>query len=369
MYDWIRKCFLPLTLVLFVSVSCSRPPPLVGVDNEKKPASSVAAATKQRVYIATTRQASGAEGVFYSGQRGNEIGLASVVVSIPPNHKPGELERARTLPPDPEKHFAIIEPTVYSNDKAFVRALDASLSEMPAQDRNVLFFVHGYNTTISDAILRLAQFVEDTQYEGIPVLVSWASAAKPLQYVYDLNSALSARSDFLEASKIVTSSKANQFDLLAHSMGAFLTMEAISQAELKGEFNRSRRLRNVILAAPDIDFQVFKKQLELISHNNQEFFVLISADDGALSFSKAISGGVDRVGAADAVELAKLGVTVIDLSQISDSKSGSHSKFVGSPEIVQLIGEGIRTSSRFGKRTHSELIEFVAGAPILIVSD
>ncbi|MGI9367310.1 MAG: alpha/beta hydrolase [Ruegeria sp.] len=369
MHHWISKCFLPLAAVLLIATSCSRPPPLVGVDNEKKPAASVSAATKQKIYIATTRHASGAEGVFYSGERGSEIGLASVVVSIPPGHEAGGLERPRSLPPDPEKHFAIIEPTVYSSPNAFVRALDSSLLSLPTSDRNILFFVHGYNTTISDAILRLAQFVEDTQYDGIPVLVSWAPAAKPLQNVYGLNSALAARSDFLEASKIVTRSKANQVDLLAHSMGAFLTMEAISQAELKGEFNRSRRLRNVILAAPDIDIEVFKKQLELISHNNQEFFVLISADDGALNFSKAISGGVDRVGAADAAALSKLGVTVIDLSKVADSKSGSHSKFVGSPEIVQLIGDGIRTSSRFGKRTHSELVEFVAGAPILIISE
>jgi esterase/lipase superfamily enzyme len=39
--------------------------------------------------------------------------------------------------------------------------------------------------------------------------------------------------------------------------------------------------------------------------------------------------------------LEELGVTVIDLSEVEDSASGSHSKFAGSPEVVQLIGAAI----------------------------
>ncbi|MBL4558393.1 MAG: hypothetical protein JKP98_18940 [Rhodobacteraceae bacterium] len=42
-----------------------------------------------------------------------------------------------------------------------------------------------------------------------------------------------------------------------------------------------------------------------------------------------------RVGASDIQELSELGVIAVDLSQISNSKSGSHSKFAGSPEIVK----------------------------------
>jgi esterase/lipase superfamily enzyme len=341
---------------------------MVGIDNEKKPAASVLGAEKHKVFIATTRAASQVEGEFFSGNRGAEIGLASAVVSIPPNHKRGELERPARLPPDPERHFAIVEPEVYTNEAAFVRSVNGALSERDKGDRNVLLFVHGYNTSIGEALLRIAQFVEDSGYDGVPVLLSWASAGNPLKYVYDLNSALAARQDLLRAARIVGQSKAEQYDIMAHSMGAFLAMEAISQAELEGEFNRGKRIRNIILVAPDIDLVVFKKQLETITHDNQDFFVLISKDDSALSYSRAISGGVDRVGAADAEELAKLDVTVIDLSAIDDSRSGSHSKFFGSPEVVQLLGKGIRTSSRFGRRDNSELVEFIAGTPIRIIS-
>ena len=356
-----------LAIALF-SVGCAKAPGLVGSDNPELPADQVAGATKQVIFIATTRQASGAEGVLYSGKRSEELGLASVTVSIPPTHKPGQIERARTLPPDPSRHFAIVNPTIYATEDVFVRALDEQLLKLAPENQNVLFFVHGYNTTLSDAILRLAQFVEDTEFDGVPVLLSWASAAKTLQYVYDINSALAARSDFLRAGEIVTRSRARQFDILAFSMGGFLTMEAIAQAEIAGEFNPRERVRNIILAAPDIDMDVFRSQLEEITHDNQKIFVLVSSDDSALSFSKLISGGVDRVGAADATELAEYGVTVIDLSRVSDSNSGSHAKFAASPEVVRLIGDGIRNSSRPG-RSPRDLRELVGEAPIEVVSN
>ncbi|WP_425085406.1 alpha/beta hydrolase [Ruegeria profundi] len=358
--------FFFLVVVLGVA-SCIRPPELVGVENPQYPASDVIEAKRQTVFIATTRQASGAEGVFYSGDRSDTLGLASVVVTVPPNHKVGKIERTSALPPNPSKHFTIIDPKVYASENAFVSDIDKQLLALGASERNVLFFVHGYNTTLSDAILRLAQFVEDTEYDGVPVLMSWASAAETLKYVYDINSALAARSDFLRAGEIVTRSKAQQFDILAFSMGAFLTMEAISQAELAGEFNPRKRVRNIILAAPDIDLAVFENQLSKIKHDNQKIFVLVSSDDRILNFSKFVSGGVDRVGATDAAELAKSGVTVIDLSQVSDSKSTSHSKFAASPEVVRISGEAIRTSRRSSRRSTVELQDLIGDASVEIV--
>jgi len=44
-------------------------------------------------------------------------------------------------------------------------------------------------------------------------------------------------------------------------------------------------------------------------------------------------------------------VTVIDLTEIDDSSSGSHSKFAGSPEVVQLLGNGLNQHSQFERRS------------------
>ncbi|MGK0261086.1 MAG: esterase/lipase superfamily enzyme [Candidatus Azotimanducaceae bacterium] len=356
-------------LVAALLSSCSRAPDLVGIDNSETPVESVGEATRQKIFITTTRQATEAVGAFYSGQRTPELGLASVVVSIPPNHLPGELERAKRMPPDPRTEFAVIEPTVYQSDNAFIRSVNAALAELPPNDRDILFFVHGYNNTISDSILRLAQFVEDTDYKGVPVLFSWASAAQPAKYVYDMNSALAARPRLLEAAGLIVRTNAKGADIFAHSMGSLLTMEAIVAAEQAGKFNATGRLKTVMLASPDIDIDLFRSQMSMIRKDLHNIYILTSKDDNALGFSRRVSGGVSRVGSADAAELANLGVTVIDLSNVDDSKSGSHSKFAGSPEVVQLIGQGLNSSSRFGASSKNPLKNMIDGLPILVVRD
>lgn len=361
---------LLMVCALTVLASCARPPELIGVDNPDVPVASVEDAVKKKIFIATSREQTEAAGAFFSSERSRELGLASVQVSIPPTHEVGALERARVLPPDPRTQFAIVEPVVYDNDRAFINALNAELRKRPRGKRSILFFVHGYNNTTSDALLRLAQFSHDTGFDGVPVLFDWASAASVTRYVYDLNSALIARPMVPEISEILARTEAEGFDIFAHSMGSFLTMEALKDAVMTGKFNRYGRLNSIALASPDIDMDLFRTQLEQMNVNLGRFFVLLSADDSALRFSRRIAGGVPRVGAANIDELAALGVIAIDLSKVEDSRSGSHSKFAGSPEVVQLIGNGLnqRNSIEDGARNRT-LREYLAGVPITVAFD
>ncbi|MEP0660298.1 MAG: hypothetical protein ABJ360_17035 [Roseobacter sp.] len=81
-----KHVFEPPFRVIAVSMlfltACSAPPELVGIDNPDIPSRSVEGATRQRVFVATTRQATEAVGAFYSELRAPELGLASVQVSI-----------------------------------------------------------------------------------------------------------------------------------------------------------------------------------------------------------------------------------------------------------------------------------------------
>ena len=57
---------------------------------------------------------------------------------------------------------------------------------------------------------------------------------------------------------------------------------------------------------------------------------------------------------------------MIDLSQIADSSSGSHSKFAGSPEVVQLIGKGLNSAGGFDENATPGLDQLLYGVPIRI---
>jgi esterase/lipase superfamily enzyme len=356
-----------LTTILVFLAACTPRLEIVGIDNPDIPARAVAGATQHKVFIATTREDTEVVGALFSELRADELGLASVSVSIPPNREPGAVQFPRSLPPDPRREFAIIDPSIYGSDQDFLNEINAELLKRPPAARELLFFVHGYNMSTSDAILQVGQFVEDSAFEGVPVLFAWASAARLSYYVYDLNSALIARPLLIDAAEIASRSIATQFHIFAHSMGGFLTMEAIVDAAQKGEFNRTGRLRNIVLASPDIDLDLFRSQVGEIEAEFDRFFVLLSQDDYALRASRIVAGGVQRVGAASADDLGALGVIAIDLSEVSDSRSDSHSKFSGSPEIVQLLGQGLNEAPEYGVRPRSALGQVLGDLPIRVV--
>jgi len=189
------------------------------------------------------------------------------------------------------------------------------------------------------------------------------------RYVYDLNSALVARVQIKHMARLMGQTNADGIDVFAHSMGTFLTMEGLVDSQLAGSLDRNGQIESVILASPDIDIDLFRTQVGILPPAFREkIHLLISKDDAALRVSRGIAGGVPRVGAADAMELEDLGVTVIDLSEVDDSSAGSHSKFAGSPEVVQLIGRGLNSVDRFDEGSPG-LQQLLATAPIRIVGN
>lgn len=366
-----RRDMVLLALASPLLAGCGRPPDLVGIDNAAVPVASVEGLTRHRIFITTTRAASEVVATFYSGERAPELGLASVDVTVPPTHEVGTLRRPRRLPPDPRTEFAVVNPVVYRRDATFIAEVNRELAKRPPAERKLLLFVHGFNNTTSDAILRLTQFVQDTGYQGVPVLFTWASAARAPRYVYDLNSALVARGQVHGMTEILLRTDAREIDLFAHSMGALLTMEGLVDAAQENRLGRNRAaLRNIILASPDIDIDLFRTQLAQLPRAYVErIFLLVSTDDAALRFSRRIAGGVPRVGAANTAELEGLGVTVIDLSEITDSSSGSHSKFAGSPEVVRLIGAGLNQDRGFGATPTPVLSQLLNNVPITILGN
>lgn len=361
---------LVLALLASALLGCTRPPEIIGIENPQVSTQSVEGIRKHRVFITSTRGPSDRPGALLSDARARDLVLASVEVTVPPNHVVGQLERPRQLPPDPRTEFSAINPEQYETEAAFIAEVNRALLARAPKDRTVLLFIHGFNNTPTDSLLRVAQFVEDSGFEGVPVLLSWASAARATRYVFDLNSALIAREKIPEIADILTRSKARSVDVFAHSMGTLLAMEGLVARQQTGALGSRKRLNAIMLAAPDIDLDLFRTHIaQLPQHTREVTYLLISERDPALRLSSRIAGGVPRVGAAPLQALEEFGVTVIDLSAISDSSSGDHSKFAGSPEVVQLIGAGLNTHNRFGDDTSPAIDQILRASPIRIFRD
>ena len=78
-------------------------------------------AVSRDVFIVTSRAEDDDPALLYSSRRASELGLARVTVSIPPNHRPGKIERPSHLPPDPAKDFTIADPVRFGTRDGFVK--------------------------------------------------------------------------------------------------------------------------------------------------------------------------------------------------------------------------------------------------------
>ena len=353
-FPWGRTPQFAALLVISVTAGCaSLPQAVIGTGDFTEDAVRAKGANVVEVYLATSRARDDDPSILFSGERANTVRFTQLRVSIPPHHQTGQIERPQRTIANPRTEFTILEPEELPSPNAFIASLDDSLARRPPQERDVLVFVHGYNTDLTSAIFRTAQFAYDVNYPGIPVLFSWASSGRTFDYVYDLNSALHARDALLETGDVLSRTDAGGFNVIAHSMGTLLTVEAMRQAvlEARGRPN-DFRVKNVALAAPDIDLALFKRQLEVLPTTDFPIFVLTSSDDQALSLSRWRAGGRTRVGIAGLEELTDLGVIVIDLSAVTDTDTVSHTKFANSPEVIKVLGDGLRTGNTLETRTN-----------------
>ncbi len=210
----------------------------------------------------------------------------------------------------------------------------------------MLLFVHGYNTRFEEAVYRFAQIAHDAGAPVVPVLFTWPSRGKLFDYVYDKESATYSR-DALEKllQKMVDNRNVKEISILAHSMGNFVTVEAIRQMAIR-DHGMSPKIKDIMLASPDIDFDVFRGQIAEIeaSDKSPPVTLFVSRDDRALAASSLIAGNEPRLGEIDPHAepyksiLEKARVNVIDLSAIKGDDPTNHSKFAQSG-VVAAIGK------------------------------
>ena len=300
-----------------------------------------------RIFVATTREPAESRGELYSGRRAEQLGFARVDVTVPSAHRSGELEQPRNgARRDASRHFAAGEMGVFGTEADFVRELRSSIASTGGR---ALVFVHGYRTPFANSVFRAGQIVHDSGYSGTPVLFSWASSGRTIDYVYDNNSATIARDGLERLLDLVRMAGATRVDIVAHSMGNWVTMEALRQLAISRDRDLGNTLGDVVLAAPDIDVDVFKSQMRRIGKPDRPFFVLLSRDDRALLLSGIIAGNRPRVGDyGDGDALASLGIIVVNVSALKAGDGLNHAKFADNPLLVRLLGERLSEDDQLG---------------------
>lgn len=325
-----------LALLLLALAGCANQGVRELLTAQSKPARPDQVAATHEIFVATTRERSKDELEYFGGVRAPKTDFASVDISVPAVHKVGSIERRKGRVADASKYFTARSISAYS-EPAFEKAVG---NDIAAHGGRALIFVHGYKTSFDSAVYRMTQIVHDAGYEGTPILFSWASGGKLVDYVYDNNSATAAR-DALEGTLRLVAKRATRVDIIAHSMGNWVAMEALRQLAIAGDPTLGGKLGDVVLASPDIDVDVFKAQMRRYGKPKQPFILLLSGNDRALQLSGFLAGERPRVGDyADAADLAQYGVTVADLTAVKGDRLG-HTKFAANPVVIKLLGASL----------------------------
>jgi pimeloyl-ACP methyl ester carboxylesterase len=126
---------------------------------------------------------------------------------------------------------------------------------------DVLVFVHGYNNAMADVLRRTRQLTLDLRAEGWRgqvVAFDWPSANQTLNYLEDRRDGAQVAIDLVtKAIRLLSEGQKKgcltNVHLLAHSAGAYVTMEAFVQAEKDGPLRNSPwRVGQVAFIAGDV---------------------------------------------------------------------------------------------------------------------
>ena len=279
-----------------------------------------------QIFVASTRKSNKEGG---TGETSRNARFSITSVSIPPGHEPGAIERPSITPESRSRHFVVvgerrIEP------ESFQQQVAAQVSGRIGVSRDVL--------------VRLAQIVADGNFTGVPVLFTWPSRSQLLAYGSDKESATASRDPLDKLLQdLAATPGVGRVHILAHSMGTWLAMESLRQAGIAGRADLGGHIGEVMLAAPDIDLDVFRAQMARVG-NVARVSVFAAADDRALSVSATLAGSRTRLGALDLDnkkhldELLGLNVRVYDLKGTGSSDLLRHGTFAEAPTVVKTIG-------------------------------
>jgi esterase/lipase superfamily enzyme len=331
-----QRLALALSLLAFAVAGCAtRPEGLLA------PAKGIAEGNSVDMLAVTTRAPSGDPSTLFSGERGDGPLFTNVVISIPARREVGTVQWPARSPGNPATDFVVasVRPIEAMDVQAWFR-------RQGGRSRHVFVFIHGFNTPFDRAVFRFAQIAHDTDASAVPVLFSWPSRGRLLDYNRDRENATYSRGDLARLLEIAAASPSvGEVTILAHSMGSWLAVEALRQIALSTG-RVPGKIRNVVLASPDLDTGVFRRQLEDIGPKRPTITLFVARTDRALGVSRMLAGGLPRLGAIDLTreayqaELAGVpGLTILDLSALRGGDRINHDLYAQSPKAVKLIAD------------------------------
>jgi len=292
-----------------------------------------------KVFYATDRQDAPSKtlGETYLNARAGDgkLRFGSCQVSVPKTHQLAEIERPSfwrfEFRPDPGKHIVVQKIVPESKDDFFAQ-VGKQVADSKSKDAFV--FIHGYDVSFEEAAQRTAQLAYDLHFQGAPIFYSWPSQARLFGYGDDEKTiplTVENLKDFLRG--LAQRTGASTIHLIAHSMGNRALLPALQQLEADASFKNATEFRQIVLAAPDVDRDVFIALAKEITRPDNRMTLYVSSKDQALLVSHKLFHTQPRAGEATPNPIVLSGVDTIDVSGVNTDLLG-HSYYGDSQSVV-----------------------------------
>ncbi|MCA9423619.1 MAG: alpha/beta hydrolase [Candidatus Omnitrophica bacterium] len=173
----------------------------------------------------------------------------------------------------------------------FLAELNQRLSKF--DEKNIYIYIHGYKNSFNSSVTLGAQLHHYLGRDGVFINYAWPSRDKLALYSVDKgNSMFSVRNFRLLLEYLAERTEADHIHIIAHSAGtgvpvaAFAEMSLLDFEKSAQEIQRNRKIGNVVLAAPDIDLEIYiNASLDGSNRVPKRMTLYASREDRALKLS------------------------------------------------------------------------------------
>ena len=220
---------------------------------------------------------------------------------------------------------------------AFSQRVRQSLDN--ASEPSLLIYVHGYSRTYDEAVKGASLLVERVGFNGVPVVWSWPSLGNPAAYVADATNMHWSIPNFDAFLALLTEVPGlERVIIIAHSMGTEGVTRALARAAEEGRMPDALRRGELILIAPDIDADIFERDLApRLLGEGLHITLYASSIDQALWASRTLHTH-PRIGDTELGVRSVAGVAMIDVTPVNASYLG-HTYHERSAAVLRDIAE------------------------------
>lgn len=276
------------------------------------------------VWYGTNRKPVESKGTVnnYSEKRDDKLHYGSANIYIPESHKFGSIGsslvvRMATFTDDRLK----LESAAPLSKEDFNGRIRTIMQANEQGQRQILVYIHGYNTSFEEAAKRAAQIGFDLKVQGVTAFYSWPSISKVDDYTDDEATIETSEPYIIEfLQTLAKNTEAEKVHIIAHSMGNRGLLRSLQRIMSSAEQDKDIKFGQIFLAAPDVDTQLFKQLATVYPSLSERTTLYVSSADKIVRLSSWFHGA-PRVGFAPPVTIVD-GIDTVEVSNVDVTALG-----------------------------------------------